>query len=289
MYRATIDLSEADARRVADAIGDEDGFGYPPAAAVELAPGSWQAEITFAEEPDSDAVAAFAAGVLGRAVAVTVEKLPDIDWIAASLAGLSPVAAGRFFVHGSHDRQRVPPGKTAIEIEAAQAFGTGHHGTTAGCLMAIDRSIKARRFVRPLDLGTGTGVLAIAIARALRIPVLATDIDPVATKAAKENAIANLAGNFVDVVTAAGFEHARLRGAGPFDLIVANILARPLAMLAGDVAGNLAYGGRVILSGLLTTQEQMVEAAYRSRGLVIAGRLRIGEWSTLILDSPARD
>ncbi|HQF30963.1 MAG TPA: 50S ribosomal protein L11 methyltransferase [Hyphomicrobiales bacterium] len=288
MYRATIDLSQDEARRVCDAIGEEEAFGYPPAAAIELTPEAWQAEITFAEEPDAEALAAFAGGLVGRAVAVLVEELPDIDWVAASLAGLSPVAAGRFFVHGSHDRHRVPAGKTAIEIEAAQAFGTGHHGTTAGCLVAIDDSLKARRYRRPLDLGTGSGVLAIAIARTLRVPVLATDIDPVATKAARENAVANRAGPLIEVVTAAGFDHPRLRNGGPFDLVIANILARPLVMLAGAIAGNLACGGRVILSGLLTTQEEMVEAAYRGRGLVVARRLRIGEWSTLVFDDPRR-
>ena len=282
MYRALIDLAEADARRLADAIADVEELGFPPAAAVELGPGRWQAEITFFEAPDEAALRRYVYDLLGHQADQKIEQLPEVDWVAESLKGLAPVSAGRFFVHGSHDRHRVPPGRVALEIEAAEAFGTGHHGTTAGCLEAIDRLLKKRQFFRPLDLGTGTGVLAFALAKAQRVPVLATDNDPVATRTCRRNAVNNGVRTLIRAETAEGFDHPAIRTRAPFDLIVANILAGPLVALAGPLTANLAAGGGVVLSGLLREQEARVAAAYANRGLRLDFRVRKGEWSVLV-------
>jgi ribosomal protein L11 methyltransferase len=193
------------------------------------------------------------------------------------------VPAGRFVVHGAHDRERVPANKLAIEIEAALAFGTGHHGTTRGCLLLLDHVLKAYQPRRVLDLGTGTGVLGIAAAKALKIGVLASDIDPPSVKVAQENARLNETGNLVQVIRATGFSAPGFAQRGPFDLVLANILANPLRQLATPMAQHLAPGALVILSGLLTPQARGVIAAYRSRGLVPLRHLRIEGWSSLLL------
>jgi len=191
--------------------------------------------------------------------------------------------AGRFVVHGSHDRDRVAPNKLAIEIEAALAFGTGHHGTTRGCLLLLDHVLKSSRPRSLLDLGTGTGVLGIAAAKALHRAVLASDIDPPSVRVAAENATLNHVGNQVRVIRATGFAAPDFARCGPFDLVLANILANPLRQLAGPMARHLAPGARVILSGLLTHQAPAVIAAYRARGLVPLRHLRIEGWSSLLL------
>jgi ribosomal protein L11 methyltransferase len=203
--------------------------------------------------------------------------------VAKSLEGLAPVPAGRFVVHGAHDRDKVPADAIAIEIEAALAFGTGHHGTTRGCLLAIDELLTERRFERVLDLGSGTGVLAIATALAQQAPALATDIDEVAVRIAQENAEANGAGGLVESVHATGFDHPVFAARGPFDLIVANILAGPLVDLAGDVARHLAPEGRIVLSGLLNEEEERVLAAYAAHGLKLLSARRLEGWSALTL------
>jgi ribosomal protein L11 methyltransferase len=214
--------------------------------------------------------------------AFSVRALPDVDWVRRSLEGLAPVAAGRFYLYGSHDRDRRRPGGISLEIDAGTAFGTGHHATTAGCLLAFDALLKRRSPCRILDLGCGTGVLALAAARTLRRPVLASDIDPVAVAMTRDNARNNDARPWVGAVSAPGLEHQRIAAAAPYDLIFANILARPLIALAGDLACSLASGGTLILSGLTRDQEQAVRAAYRNRGLVPKSPLRIGNWSTLV-------
>ena len=285
MYRVLIELAEAEARRLADAIADVEELGFPPAAAVELGPGRWQAEITFFAAPDEAALQQFVCDQFGRNTELQIERLPEIDWVAESLKGLAPVSAGRFFVHGSHDRHRVPAGRIALEIEAAEAFGTGHHGTTAGCLEAIDRLLKRQRYARPLDLGTGTGVLAFALAKALRVPVLATDNDPVATRTCRQNAVDNGVRTLIRAETAEGFDHPAIRARAPFDLIVANILAGPLVALAGPLVSSLQAGATVVLSGLLREQESRVAAAYANRGLKLDFRVRKGEWSVLVFRS----
>ena len=239
-----------------------------------------EASVYFEGEGDTDAQtldAAFAP------LEPTREDLPDIDWMAQVLADLKPVRAGRFLVHGAHDRDKVRPHDLSIEIEAGQAFGTGHHGTTAGCLSMIEEVVRRRRPVNALDLGTGSAVLAIAIAKLARVPVLATDIDPVATLVARENIRANGQHNFVRAETAKGFDGPAFAAYAPFSLIVANILARPLMMLAPQMARQLGDGGDLVLSGILAKQRDAVLAAYRVQGLFHRKTLRRDEWVTLHL------
>ncbi len=213
------------------------------------------------------------------------EVLPDVDWVAKSLEGLKPVRAGRFLVHGSHDRDKVRPGDIAIEIDAGQAFGTGHHGTTAGCLEMIESVIRARRPRNALDLGTGSGVLAIAARKLAHIPVLATDIDPVATRVAAENVRRNGIASGIALETAPGFHSTSFSRRGPFDLIIANILARPLMKMAPDLVRNLNPGGSVVLSGILASQRWKVLAAYNGQRLRHVRTLWRNGWVTIHLES----
>jgi ribosomal protein L11 methyltransferase len=215
---------------------------------------------------------------------VAVETLADADWLAMSLSGLPPVRAGRFFVYGAHDRGLAPPNTVNLRIEAGAAFGTGHHGTTVGCLIAYDRLLKAKRFERVLDVGCGTGVLAIAAARTGSRLALGTDIDANSVRIANENAELNRAG--ARFVHANGLGAAIVRDDGPYDLVFANILAPPLVALAQDIKGALKPGGMAILSGLLRTQERRVLAAYVSRGFRLEQRLHRDAWATLTLIRP---
>ncbi|TCR07045.1 [LSU ribosomal protein L11P]-lysine N-methyltransferase [Neorhizobium sp. JUb45] len=214
------------------------------------------------------------------------EIIPDIDWIAKSLEGLKPVRAGRFLVHGSHDRDKVRSGDIAIEIDAGQAFGTGHHGTTAGCLETIERVLNAENPRNALDLGTGSGVLAIAV-RKLRpmIPVLATDIDPVAVRVARENVRRNGIASGIALETAPGFHSPAFDRYGPFDLIIANILARPLIKMAPQLVNHLSPGGSVILSGILAEQRWKVISAYSGAGLAHVRTIWRNGWVTIHLSS----
>jgi len=219
---------------------------------------------------------------------VQMEVLEDIDWVSHSLTGLKPVRAGRFVVHGSHDRDAVRVGDIGIEIDAAQAFGTGHHGTTAGCLEMLEKVVTAwptrKGYPSPiLDLGTGSGVLAIAAARLVPAAILATDIDPVATKVALENMRINKVGAQVRVATAAGFHSTSIQNSAPFDLIIANILARPLMRMAPEIAASLSVGGSVILSGILAEQRWKVLAAFNTQGLSHVSTLWRNGWVTLHL------
>ncbi len=212
---------------------------------------------------------------------VTSETLADADWLAMALSGLPPVRAGRFFVYGMHDRGRTPASTVNLRIEAGAAFGTGHHGTTVGCLLAYDRLLKARRFAQVLDVGTGTGVLAIAAARTGTPVAVGTDIDPVSVRIARENASVN--GSRARFVHAFGLRDPLVSGSGPYDLVFANILARPLVGLASDIKGALKPRGLVILSGLLRTQERYVRAAYLARGFRMQRRLHRDAWATLVM------
>ena len=214
----------------------------------------------------------------------TVEALADADWLAMSLSGLPPVRAGRFFVYGAHDQGRIPANAVALRIEAGAAFGTGHHGTTVGCLLAWNDLIKARRFDKVLDVGAGTGVLAIAAARTGARLARGTDIDAPSVRIARENAALN--GARAEFVHASGLGHQRVRSAAPYDLVFANILAPPLVALAQDIRGALRPGGVAILSGLLRTQERRVLAAYRSRGFRLLHRIHRDAWATLVLERP---
>lgn len=211
------------------------------------------------------------------------ETLPDVDWVAKSLEGLKPVRAGGFVVHGSHDRDEPREGEMAIEIEAGLAFGTGHHGTTSGCLEMLEQVVRQEKPRNALDLGTGSAVLAIAVAKLAHIPVLATDIDPVATDVAADNVRLNGASDYVETETATGFDHPVFAARGPFDLVIANILAGPLIELAPSMVQHVAPGGSIILSGILDRQGDAVLAAYTNQGFRHIRTLLREGWVTLHL------
>jgi ribosomal protein L11 methyltransferase len=219
---------------------------------------------------------------------VRCEPLPDQDWIRHSLEGLPPVRAGRFFLHGEHDSGSVPPGVIPIRIEAGLAFGTGHHESTALCLEVMCRESRRRRFARILDLGCGTGVLAMAAAKLWRGKVVASDIDPIAVETAEANARQNEVAEHIRFVCADGLRHSGIRAAAPYDLICANILARPLARLAPQIAKAVDHRGTVLLSGLLRSQENLVLSFYTAQNLVFCGAFRSGPWSALLLKRPVR-
>lgn len=213
---------------------------------------------------------------------VTTEDLADADWLAMSLSGLPPVREGRFFVFGMHDKGLAPANAVQLRIEAGAAFGTGHHGTTAGCLRVFNDLLKGRRFGKVLDVGAGTGVLAIAAARTGSKLAVGTDIDKPSVRIAGENAKVNKSN--ARFVYASGLNHRRVAATAPYDLVFANILAPPLVSLAQDIKGALKPGGIAILSGLLRTQERRVKAAYLSRGFRLKRRLHRDAWATLVLE-----
>jgi ribosomal protein L11 methyltransferase len=284
--RATFAIgSEQTARRVVDLLTESIFEGQAAIAAFERPGGRWDITVHFAEAPDQASIRELVHLAAGDGVArdITFDTVEAKDWVKATLEELVPVRAGRFIVHGHHDRSKVPPNKLGIEIEAALAFGTGHHGTTRGCLLLLDHVLKARQPARVLDLGTGTGVLAMAAAKALHGPVLASDIDPLSVRVARDNARLNGVGNLVQPIHAIGFSAPQFGQHGPFDLVLANILANPLREMATPMASHIAPSALVILSGLLPHQAQGVIAAYRTRGLVLLRHLRIEGWSSLLM------
>lgn len=254
-------------------------------AAFETAGGRWDITMHFAEAPDEEIIRALVTQTAGEAAAQTIVfgKVEAKDWVKASLADLVPVNAGRYVVHGSHDRERVPTNKIGIEIEAALAFGTGHHGTTRGCLILLNQVLNQRMPKRVLDLGSGTGVLAIAAARTLKRHVLASDIDPRSVLVARDNARLNGVGNLIEMIEATGFHSPRFAANGPFGLVLANILANPLRKLAPTLVKHLAPHAFVILSGLLPHQANSVVATYRGNGMKLVRRLQIDGWSSLLM------
>jgi len=212
------------------------------------------------------------------------EDIEDTDWVAKTLRDLTCVHAGQFIVHGSHDADKPRPHEIAIQVDAGLAFGTGHHGTTAGCLDMLTRVLKRRRYENILDLGTGSGVLAIAAAKAMPCFVLATDIDPVSTKTAKDNAKINGVQSFMECITSVGFTNTRMHQQAPYDLVLANILAKPLQSMALDIAIHTARGGTIILSGLLPHQRAPLVATFRLHGIKLEHyHIRDG-WLTLLLN-----
>jgi ribosomal protein L11 methyltransferase len=276
---------ERTARRVVDLLNESLDDDQPAIAAYERPDGRWSISMHFAEPPNQAAIRELVALAASDEIArhISFDTVEAKDWVAASLQDLVPVAAGRFIVHGRHDRARIPANRLGIEIEAALAFGTGHHGTTRGCLLLLDRVLRSHVPRRVLDLGTGTGVLAIAAAKALRRRVLASDIDPVSVRVARDNARLNGVGNLVEAICATGFSAPQFAARGPFDLVLANILANPLRQMATPMAAHLAPSALVILSGLLPHQAQGVIASYRARGLLLRRHLRIDGWSSLLL------
>jgi ribosomal protein L11 methyltransferase len=285
------------ARRLADGLAELLDPGETAIAAFESGDGTWSVEIHFEHAPDEAAVRSLVGDLVGDAAAgqLAFERIATRDWVATSLEGLHPVEAGRFFLHGAHHRARVRANRIGIEIEAALAFGTGHHGTTRGCLLALDAIAKARRpspsprargEVKILDVGTGTGVLAIAAARTLRGAVLASDIDPVSVRLARENARLNRAG--LTVIHARGLADRRFQERAPYDLVFANILLGPLKGLAKPIGALVAPGAIVVISGLLANQANAALAAYRAHGLVLKRHILLDGWATLVLRRPMK-
>ena len=250
---------------------------------IEDGSGRWEVGAHFSENPDETGLAILSAAFGSADFAVS--ELPEVDWVAHVRRELHPVEAGQFFVYGSHDADKVPEGRIALLIEAAMAFGTGHHGTTLGCLRALDRIAIAGVDPRSVvDIGCGTAVLAMAAASVWpdRL-ILASDIDGQAVDVARANVRANGLSDRITCIEAAGFDHPVLASAAPYDLIIANILKGPLIDLAPLVGKAIAANGRVVLSGLLATQADEVTACYAAQGLVVETREEIAEWATLTL------
>jgi ribosomal protein L11 methyltransferase len=214
---------------------------------------------------------------------LTVERLPNVDWVLENLREFPPIDAGRFFVRGSHWDGRVPVGRTELLVDAGTAFGSGEHATTKGCLTALDKLAKRRRFVKPLDLGAGSGILGIAMAKMWATDVLATDIDPGAVRVAANNAKLNGVGARFTSVVSDGYRNRALKQGAPFDIIVANILAKPLMRMAKDLAAHLAPDGVAVLAGLLEWQERMVMATHERQGLRLKDRLVLDGWAILTI------
>lgn len=290
-WKMSLPCLQAEAEAVADSE-PVDGFSAILGREIDPAnPTRWAIEAYLADEPAADEISlfqSFAPSAAGRKP--DIEFIAPADWVTLSQSGLEPVSAGRFFVHTALHADAVPDGAIAFQIEAGQAFGTGQHETTTGCLMTLDRIRReGGRFKDIADIGTGTGLLAFA---ALKLwpgaNVIASDIDPVAIEVARENADSNAIQlgtrtGAVELVTAAGMAHRSLRRRAPFDLIIANILAGPLIDLAPVLSNALAPGGTLILAGLLDHQAEAVASAYRQRGLRLAGSVVRGEWPTLRL------
>lgn len=278
------------AQRVADLISETFDPAEVAVANFEAPTGEWVVEVFAGEAFDAETLKALVRHAAGPelAEAASFATLEQKDWVAASLEGLKPVKVGPVLVHGAHDRDQAKGATIGIEIEAALAFGTGHHGTTQGCLAAIVDAAREGRPRKVLDIGTGTGVLAIAAARMLHAEVLASDIDAVAVRTGTANARANKAAPFIRMVHAAGADARAITAHGPYDLILANILLPPLKRLARPLGRLLAPGGTLVLSGLLEAQAPAALAAYRLQGLHLVRRRHIEGWATLTLSRAHR-
>ncbi|MFA6267506.1 MAG: 50S ribosomal protein L11 methyltransferase [Pseudolabrys sp.] len=280
---------KAAARRIADLLDErltlEISAEDIVCGSFEADDGSWQVALHFGQAPDRDSVRMLVAAAAGdeAAAALSFDTVEARDWVAESLSGLTPVRAGRFVVHGAHDRGRLKDNDLAIEIEAALAFGTGHHGTTRGCLDALVALARRGRRFHVLDIGTGTGVLAIAAAKAFHTRVVATDIDRVAVVAARDNARLNRAAPLMSLVHAPGTRAPEIVRRAPYDLIFANILLGPLVRLAVPLSRLVAPRGRVVLSGLLPGHANAARSVYAAQGLMLERRRDLEGWTTLIL------
>ncbi len=276
LWRVIVDLTDmAAAGAVADAVGER----CEAVGAFERGTG-WRVEGLSRDKPNQALLEASFL-LLDPSAAVTVERVAARDWVGENQAGFPPIRTGRFFVHGSHYSGLVPHAAVPVVIDAATAFGTGEHATTRGCLVALEQIARQPRQI--LDMGCGTGILAIAAAKYWRRPVLAFDIDPEAVRVTRVNARCNDVARSIRAAVAAGYRHRDIAQHAPFDLVFANILARPLMGMAPDLARVLAPGGIAVLSGLLARQETMVLAAHRLQGLYLVGRIALEGWHTLIV------
>ena len=284
------DLARQTATELSDVL---EACPWPEALAVSMvetdeARDLWRVEAIYADEPASTEIeVALQRAGLDNA-GLTIAAMAQKDWVRESLAGLAPVIAGRLFVHGNHDRHLRPAGSVNIEIDAGLAFGTGHHNTTRGCLVALQGVLKSNRPKNCLDLGCGSGVLAIAACRLTGITAIASDIDEDAVTVTQDNARLNGTAHLMRCVTAAGLDHPAITAHSPYDLILANILARPLVSLAPAIARALSADGRLILSGLTADQVRMVRAAYLAQGLSVVDTLLDDNWATLTLAQKQR-
>ncbi len=253
---------------------------------VDEANNLWVVEAYYDEKPNRQDFEVLLIDLPVSLTDLTIKPVENRNWVEESLKGLAPVHAGRFYVHGSHDRHTRQPARINLQIDAGTAFGTGHHGTTTGCLLALNQLAKANQISNILDVGCGTGVLAIAAARLLKKPAIASDIDPEAVRVTKRNAARNQVTPLLSALTASGIDHRAISQSAPYDLIFANILAGPLVVLAPQITPLLSAKGHVVLSGLTTDQERWVLAAWQAQGLVVKNRFRLNNWSTLVLGFP---
>jgi len=290
LWQIVVEAPDADAAEAVIAALDNTGGAV---SAFESSPGgSWRVDALTTVTPDRGLIETRLAlawsGLQGSPPEPAFARVAPQDWLKANQASFPPIQVGRFFIHGSHFKGPVPAGSLALKIDAATAFGTGEHGSTQGCLLALD--LLARRFRprRVLDLGTGTGVLALASAKLWRRPVSAFDIDAEAVRVSAWNARANGVANLVKVQRAPGYRHRDLWRAAPYDLILANILARPLAKMARDLARALSPRGVAVLAGLLPRQESLVLSAHRAHGLRLAARCDVAGWRCLVLARASR-
>jgi len=282
--QVSVALTKDQAYALVDAVMEREDLAFTASAHEDVETGEWVFEATVESPANVEAFNTLAREVLGGDVDFAIEAIdPEINWVAKSLEGLQPVTAGGFYIYGSHETAPVPEGLIGLRIDAAQAFGTGHHETTTGCLEAIDRVLERAKPANVIDIGTGTGVLAIAIAKKTGLKVLATDIDPIAVTTTVENARDNDVADLIEGVVAEGLDSDVITAKAPYDLILANILAGPLMGLAPGMSRIAQPGASIILSGILETQAQAVIAAYAENGMPLLQRLQRKEWTTLIL------
>ena len=277
-------LTKEQAFKLVDAISKNETLALS-ASAFENENGEWIFEASCDHKPDLEKFNKIANEILGGKVSFSAQKLdPKIDWVSKSLKDLKPVIAGGFYIRGNHDKSKIPSNLIELKINAAQAFGTGHHETTTGCLEAIKEILENKKPNAMLDIGTGTGVLAIALAKLTKQKIIASDIDQIAVKTTKDNAKLNKVAKIIHAIKATGAKHKDITKNAPYDLIVANILAKPLEELAPEIKKIAAKNATIILSGILTKQAANVIAAYEKQDIKLKKQLTKGEWATLTLE-----